>query len=127
MKLLESGENYLETILMLSQRNGNVRSIDVATELGYSKPSVSRAVGILKESGYIVVDNLGHIKLTEQGRERAGEIYDRHIAITRFLTEKLGLSHEIAEADACRIEHIISEETFLAIKTALAQNSPDTD
>lgn len=127
MKLLESGENYLETILMLTQRIGNVRSIDIASELGYSKPSVSRAVGILKQAGYITVDNLGHIRLTELGRIRACEIYDRHVAITSFLTDKLGLSHEIAEADACRIEHIISEETFSAIKAALAQKTPNAD
>lgn len=127
MKLLESGENYLETILMLTQRIGNVRSIDIASELSYSKPSVSRAVGILKQSGYIVVDNLGHIRLTELGRARACEIYERHVTITSFLTDKLGLSHEIAEADACRIEHIISEETFSAIKAALAQEFPSAD
>lgn len=112
---------------MLSQRIGNVRSIDIASELSYSKPSVSRAVGILKQAGYIVVDNLGHIKLTELGRARATEIYERHIAITRYLTEKLGLAHEVAETDACRIEHIISEETFSAIKAALAPEFPAKD
>ena len=127
MKLLESGENYLETILLLTQRNGNVRSIDIASELSYSKPSVSRAVGILKQAGYIVVDNLGHIRLTELGRARACEIYERHVTITSFLTDKLGLSQKTAEADACRIEHIISEETFSAIKAALAQNPPTAD
>ncbi len=116
MALLESGENYLETILRLKERNGTVRSIDVANELGFSKPSVSRAVGILKSMGLIEQQSTGNLVLTEQGLERAKDIYDRHIAICRYLNEVLGVSKEVADADACRIEHVISDETFNALK-----------
>lgn len=118
--MYESGENYLETILILSKRNGTVRSIDIARELGFSKPSVSRAVGILKEEGLIVVDGSGYIELTPSGKEKAESVYDRHTQLTRFLVETAGVSHERAEEDACRIEHIISEETYQGIKRFLS-------
>lgn len=116
MKIQESGENYLETILLLYQRNGSVRSIDIATELEFAKPSVSRAMSILKQAGLITVEPSGNILLTKAGRIKAENIYDRHKIITKFLVEKLNVSKEIAESDACRIEHIISPETFEKIK-----------
>ena len=113
--LHESGEDYLETILILHNKTGYVRSIDIATELGYSKPSVSRAMGILKANGYITVEPSGQIVLTDEGRKKAESVYHRHLVITDFL-EGLGVSRENAELDACKIEHIISEETFARIK-----------
>lgn len=116
MKLQESGENYLETILLLKKRLGFVRSIDIANELGYSKPSISRAMGILKEAEYISIESSGNIVLTDKGLERAKSIYERHILISKFLVKTLNISEEIADRDACRIEHIISEETFNQIK-----------
>ncbi len=115
MKLQESGEMYLETILILSQRNPVVRSIDISEEMGYSKPSVSRAVGILKENGYITVDAAGHITLTESGSEVANKIYDRHQTLSAFFM-RLGVDEDTAVDDACRIEHVISDETLDAIK-----------
>lgn len=115
----ESGENYLETILILSERNGIVRSIDVANELGFAKPSVSRAVKLLTERGLITVERGGALHLTPDGREKADAIYERHRIITRFFTERLKVSAETAERDACRIEHIISEESFERIKEAI--------
>lgn len=118
MKLQESGENYLETILILKNRLGYVRAIDVATELNFSKPSVSRALGILKNDGYITVEQSGNICLTDDGMKKASSVYDRHVTITHYLSEVLGVTPSVAEADACRIEHIISEETFLKIKAA---------
>ena len=119
MALLESGENYLETILRLKQQTGSVRSIDVANELGFSKASISRAMSILKQNNYIVIDDNGQILLTAMGQQKAADVLDRHKTITRFLAEKLGVAPDIAEKDACRIEHIISPETFAGIKTAL--------
>ena len=111
MKIQESGENYLETILILEMEKGNVRSIDVANRLEFSKASISRAMGILKEAGYLTIDDAGNLLLTEAGRERANQIYERHQLIQRFLMECLEVSEETAEKDACRIEHIVSEET----------------
>ena len=111
MKIQESGENYLETILILQGRNGNVRSIDIATELGFSKPSVSRAMSILRKAGYLVMEENGLIHLTEEGLSRAKEVYSRHELIADFLSRVLGVGLETAEKDACRIEHVISEET----------------
>lgn len=117
----ESGENYLETILILQNKNGSVRSIDVACKLSVSKPSVSRAMGILRDDGFITMEANGELVLTEQGRARADAIYERHRFITRFLADVVGVSPETAETDACRIEHIISEETFDKIKEYLAE------
>lgn len=114
--MYESGENYLETILLLKKRNGMVRSIDIARELEYSKPSVSRAVGLLKEEGMIEVAENGAIELTEEGKAAAEKIYERHRILTVFFENTAGVSKEQAEEDACRIEHIISEETFSGIK-----------
>ncbi|MDR0946384.1 MAG: metal-dependent transcriptional regulator [Ruminococcus sp.] len=107
----ESGEDYLETILIIKNRKGYVRAVDIAEELGYSKPSISRAVSILKQSGFIDIEN-GHIHLTEIGRERAEEIYHRHTVIRRFFVEILGVGEKTAELDACRTEHALSDETF---------------
>ena len=117
----ESGENYLETILILQNKYGSVRSIDVAKQLSVSKPSVSRAMGILKDNGFITMETNGELSLTELGRARADTIYERHRLITKFLAEIVGVSPMTAETDACRIEHIISEETFEKIKEYLAR------
>lgn len=114
MKLQESGEMYLESILVLSKK-GNVRSIDVCEYMGFSKPSVSRAVGLLKSGGYIAVDKDGFITLTDSGLERANTIYERHKLLTTFLTA-IGVSKDVADSDACKIEHAISDETFHAMK-----------
>lgn len=115
MGLQESGEMYLETILQLKQENGKVRSIDIATRMGYSKPSISRAVHNLEANGYVIFDTDGCILLTEKGNEVAERTFKRHSILTDFFT-KLGVSPETAAEDACRIEHVISEETFVAIK-----------
>ena len=115
MHIQESGEMYLESIFVLSQRGTPVRSVDVAEYLDYSKPSVSRAVGLLKSGGYIQTDTDGFLTLTESGLEIAHKIYERHTLITQML-KKLGVSPETAAADACKIEHAISDESFEAIK-----------
>lgn len=116
MALQESGEMYLETIYVLSKKSRFVRAIDVGEYMGYSKPSVSRAVGILKSGGYITVDKGGFITLTEAGLERATAIYERHTVLTAMLVG-LGVDEETAAADACRMEHVISDKSFQAIKT----------
>jgi Mn-dependent DtxR family transcriptional regulator len=121
MNHTESREDYLETILLLMQKNGGVRSIDIANELNYSKASISRAVGILKESNYIKVEKSGQIIFTEEGRKRAEAVYERHTVIKRFLREILGVSPETAEHDACKIEHVISDESFEKIKEMAAE------
>lgn len=115
MKIHESAENYIETIYMLRRRQGDVRSIDIATELGFSKPSVSVAMKNLRENGCIEVDSMGFITLTEEGLEIAERMYERHTLLTDFLVG-LGVDAETAAEDACRIEHVISEESFEAIK-----------
>ncbi len=115
MKTMESAENYLETILMLKAVKGNVRSIDIANELDYSKPSVSVAMKRLREKGQITVEENGNIELTEEGRKIAEKIYERHVLLSEAL-EKIGVDPEVAAEDACRIEHYISEETFSCIK-----------
>ncbi|MBR6529598.1 MAG: metal-dependent transcriptional regulator [Firmicutes bacterium] len=115
MKILESAENYLETIHMLKKQNGSVRSIDIAHELGYSKPSVSVAMKNLRENGYVVVDDGGLINLTELGQEIADKMFERHTLITNWLIA-LGVSPEVAAEDACKMEHVISDESFEAIK-----------
>ena len=115
MTMQESGEMYLETILTLSEKNGNVRSIDIASEMNFSKPSVSRAVKKLKEDGYILVDAGGLITLTPKGKKIAETIYERHTVLSDLLIS-IGVSPKTAAEDACRIEHVISEETFNVIK-----------
>ena len=115
MKIQQSAENYLETIFMLSQKNGSVRSIDIATELGFSKPSVSVAMKNLRENGYIEVMGDGNIILLDPGKEIAENLYMRHTVLTQALIS-LGVSKETAADDACKIEHILSEESFGAIK-----------
>lgn len=115
MKIHESAENYLETILMLGKEKGNVRSIDIATALSFSKPSVSVAMKNLRENGYILMDKDGFIALTEKGHEIAETIYERHTLLSSFLMY-LGVSKETASQDACRIEHVISPESFEALK-----------
>jgi len=115
MGVHESGEMYLEAIHVLTKQNGYVRSIDVSEYLGYSKPSVSRAMGILRNGGYIVVDKDGGISLTESGLEIAEKIYARHTLLTKLLIH-IGVSEEIAAEDACKLEHAISDESFEALK-----------
>ena len=119
MSLLESGENYLETILVLMQKNGSVRSIDIADAMGFTKASVSRAMSILKKENYIIMDPDGSIHLTKEGLKKANAIYERHTVLTQFIHKILKVDLEIAEKDACRIEHIISDETFKGIKKLL--------
>ncbi len=114
--MYESGENYLETILMLKEKRGIVRSIDIARALNFSKPSVSRAVGILREDGYITVETGGEIELTEKGQKKAAGIYERHQLLTEFLQKVSGVNPQTAEEDACKMEHIISDDTFQGIK-----------
>ena len=122
MRIQESGEMYLETIFLLSQKNPRVRSVDVCTEMGYSKPSVSRAVSLLKDGGFITADKDGYLSLTESGLLIAQKTYERHTLLTR-LFEKIGISHETAEEDACKIEHCISDETFEALKNFLEKQT----
>ena len=122
MSLLESGENYLETILVLTQRNGSVRSIDVANEMNFTKPSVSRAMSILKRENLIIMEADGRLVLTEEGLKKATAILERHTILTRFINEVLGVPEETAEKGACRIEHIISPETFNGIKNMLEKS-----
>ena len=121
MALLESGENYLETILVLTKKNGSVRSIDIADAMQFTKASVSRAMSILKRDNYIIMQPDGSIILTKKGQKKAAEVYDRHVTLTHFINEVLGVDVEIAEKDACRIEHIISPETFAGIKMQLTK------
>ena len=121
MSIHESGEMYLEAILVLSQKNGFVRSIDVSEYLGYSKPSVSRAVGILKNGNYIVMDKDGSLTLTESGKAIAEKIFERHTILSQLLV-RLGVSQETANADACKLEHAISDESFEAIKRHMAEH-----
>ena len=115
MHLQESGEMYLETILILSEKTGFVRSVDVCDYMGFSKPSVSRAIGILKNAGYVSVAKDGGLTLTESGEKIAKKIYERHSVLTELLKE-LGVSDETAASDACKMEHVISDETFEKIK-----------
>ena len=115
MAIQESGQMYLETILILSEKNPNVRSIDVCEYMGFSKPSVSRAIGLLKAEGYVSVNSDGYLLLTQKGVKEAQKMYDRHKILTEFLMS-LGVCAEVASADACKIEHHISDESFAAIK-----------
>ncbi|MBE6606582.1 MAG: metal-dependent transcriptional regulator [Ruminococcaceae bacterium] len=119
--LQESGEMYLETIYVLSKHNSAVRAIDIGEYMGYSKPSVSRAVGLLKAGDYINVDHDGHITLTDAGRDVAQKMYERHTIVTQFLVS-LGVDTETATEDACKIEHDISDKSFDAIKKYIESN-----
>lgn len=121
MALHESAEMYLETIYELSQKLSSVRSIDVAETMGYSKPSVSRAVGLLKQGGYLIMDKDGFLTLTDAGEEIAKKIFERHTVLSQMLM-MLGVSKETAAEDACKIEHVISDETFEAIKNHQRNN-----
>ena len=118
MALQESGEMYLEAIYVLSLKKGFVRSVDVSEYRNYSKPSVSRGIGLLKDGGYVLMDRDGGLTLTEAGRAAAEKIYNRHTTLTKFLS-LLGVDEAIAEDDACRIEHVISDESFFAVKNHL--------
>lgn len=120
MKIQESAENYLETILILGQKKGNVRSIDIAHELEFKKPSVSVAMKNLRQNGLIEVDDSGFITLTASGRQIAESIYERHLLFSRWLTE-LGVNEKTAAEDACKMEHVLSTESFEAIKKHLHQ------
>ena len=122
MRIQESGEMYLETILRLSQTSGHVRAIDVSEEMGYSKPSVSRAMNLLKQGEYIVIDKDGAITLTDTGREIAEKIYARHTLITNFLIS-IGVDAETAAVDACKMEHGISDASFDAIQKLVEKNN----
>lgn len=115
MTLQESGEMYLETILILSEKKNDVRSIDICDEMGFSKPSISRAMHLLKDGGYLDIDENGFITLTELGREIAEKIYERHKVLTQLFVA-IGVDEDTASEDACRIEHVISDKTFKAIK-----------
>lgn len=121
MSLQESGEMYLETILILSKKGSAIRSIDICEYMGFSKPSVSRAVGLLKNGEFIEVDNSGFITLTSKGKEIAQKIYDKHNLLTQFLV-KLGVEEKIASDDACKMEHCISDKTFDALKNFIEKH-----
>ncbi len=121
MQLQESGQMYLETILILSKKSNSVRSIDISEYMSFSKPSVSRAVNLLKDGGYILISKEGYITLTASGREIAEKIYERHTILTKCLIA-LGVSEETAAEDACKIEHDISDESFSAIKRHVIKN-----
>lgn len=120
MALKESGEMYLETILLLSRQKPSVRAIDVVEQMGFSKPSVSRALAKLREAGFLLVDGDGHLSLTDSGQALAEKIYERHTVLTAILTQ-LGVDEETAAADACKIEHVISDKTFAAMKRHLSR------
>ena len=115
MNLQESGQMYLETIYVLSKKGDGVRSLDVASQMNYSKPSVSRAIGILRKSGYLTVDESGYLHLTPAGESVASKIYERHTLLTELFI-RLGVDPDIAASDACKLEHGISDESFEAIK-----------
>lgn len=122
MGLKPSGEMYLETIYVLSQKKPSVRSIDIAEHMNYSKPSISRAVGQLKSDGYITIDHDGHITLTDEGACQAKKIYERHTVLTKVLV-MLGVDEKTAAEDACRIEHVISDTSFETIRNHMEENS----
>lgn len=125
MHLQESGEMYLETVYVLS-KNGVVRSLDVAEYMGFSKPSVSRAVGLLKQGGYLLMDKDGYLTLTESGLDVAKKIYERHTLLSKFLV-RLGVDEKTATEDACKMEHDISDESFSAIKEHVRRNMRNAD
>ena len=122
MSIQESGVMYIENIYVLTKQSDKVRSIDVCERMGYSKPSVSRAIGILKRNGYIEVDPSGYITLTESGTSVAERIYERHTILTEFLVS-IGVPHDVAVLDACKMEHILSDEAFDAIKKSISEKA----
>ena len=124
MQLLESGEMYLETILILKGKKDTVRAIDVAEDMGFSKPSVSRGLSILKEENCITVDDKGSITLTRKGSQIAKKIYERHVVLSDMLIS-LGVDKKTALEDACRVEHVISDKSFAAIKKYIAENKKE--
>lgn len=126
MKVMESAENYLETILVLHNRLPQVRSIDIVNELGYSKPSISVAMKNLREKGLILMDRDGHITLTDSGRQIAEMIYERHTLLTKWLTA-LGVEEKTAAEDACRIEHVISKESFEMLKKHIQEHETPSE
>lgn len=126
MPLHESGEDYLETIYLLSKKKDFIRSIDIATELNYSKASISRAMKLLREEGMITMAEDGQIKLTKAGFKKATDVYSRHTLITDFFENELGVNPVTAEKDACRIEHVISEETFLRLRSYMTEKGYKT-
>ncbi len=126
MRLQESGEMYLETIFILSKEKNYVRSIDVCEYMGYSKPSISRAVSVLRNNGYVDMDDRGYLSLTDSGRSIAEKIYERHQVLSRILQD-LGVDEKSAVEDACRIEHVISDTSFAAIKAHIDQMSKKSD
>ncbi len=115
MSIQESGEMYLESILVLSKKNPSVRAIDISEYMGFSKPSVSRALGLLKSSGFVTANEQGHLFLTQSGKEIAEKIYERHTVLTNYLT-LIGVDKETASQDACKMEHVVSDKSFNAIK-----------
>lgn len=115
MSIQESGEMYLESILVLSKKNPNVRAIDISEYMGFSKPSVSRALSVLKNGGFVTVNEQGHLKLTEDGKSVAEKIYERHTVLTNYLI-LIGVDKDTASQDACKMEHVVSDESFNAIK-----------
>ncbi len=121
MSLHESGEDYLETIYLLHQKNAFVRSVDIANELGYTKASISRAMRILREEGLVTIAEDGGVKLTKTGLKKAVEVYERHTLITDFFAQFLGVNEVTAEKDACKIEHVISEETYLRLRSYMTR------
>ncbi len=121
MPLHESGEDYLETIYLLCKKNPFVRSVDIANELGYTKASISRAMRLLREEGLVTIADDGQVKLTKTGLKKAEEVYDRHCLITAFFAEVLGVNAVTAEKDACKIEHILSEETYLRLRSFMSE------
>ncbi len=126
MSLHESGEDYLETIYLLTKKSPFVRSVDVANELNFTKASVSRAMRILREEGMITMADDGQIKLTKSGKARAISIYERHTLITDFFAQELGVNPVTAEKDACKIEHVISEETYLRLRSYMTERGYET-
>ena len=122
MNLHASGEDYLEAVLLLQKKNGMVRSVDLARHMGFSKPSISHAVRVLRDGGFLTMDEDGYLHLTDAGREVAEKIYERHRFFTNNLIE-MGVDPETAEADACRIEHVISDESFQKLKDAIKRNN----
>lgn len=125
-KIHASGEDYLEAVLVLKKQQGMVRSVDLARHMGYSKPSISHAVAILREGGFLTMDSEGYLDLTDAGMEVASKIYDRHCFFSDLLTD-VGVSKEIAERDACQIEHAISEESFQMLKSKYNARREDVD